>query len=197
MPQRFLDEIGQYLPARGTVVDIGCGFGLFALYFAMRHPDLRVTGVDLNERRVACARRAAAALGLGNVTFVVGDAKHFACSEQLDGAYMLDIVHHISRRAVVRLIREISVNLAPNSRLLVKDVADRPFHKAAFTWLLDKAMNPRATVDYWAVSELAQVLREQGLTVHCHEMVDVLPYPHVLFIGVKPAAAPSAAWVAP
>ena len=29
--QRFLDEIGQYLPERGVALDVGCGFGLFAL----------------------------------------------------------------------------------------------------------------------------------------------------------------------
>ena len=38
--QRFLDEIGQYLPARGRVLDLGCGFGLFSLYYASVHPTL-------------------------------------------------------------------------------------------------------------------------------------------------------------
>jgi hypothetical protein len=28
---RFLFEIGQYLPRTGRVLDVGCGFGLFAL----------------------------------------------------------------------------------------------------------------------------------------------------------------------
>ncbi len=36
--QRFLDEIGQYLPDEGTVLDIGCGFGLFSLYYAQLLP---------------------------------------------------------------------------------------------------------------------------------------------------------------
>ena len=57
---RFLDEIGQYLPPAGQVLDVGCGFGLFALHFAIQQPHIRVRGFDLSERRVNMARRAAA-----------------------------------------------------------------------------------------------------------------------------------------
>src|SRR5690606_21749170 len=73
--QRFLDEIGQYLPAEGRVLDGGCGFGLFSLYYALRRPGLRLVGVDRDARRIAMARRAAERLGLTNVHYEVGDAR--------------------------------------------------------------------------------------------------------------------------
>src|SRR6202165_6236391 len=53
--QRFLDEIGQYLPERGRVLDLGCGFGLFSLYYASVLPGLRLLGFDRNPRRIAMA----------------------------------------------------------------------------------------------------------------------------------------------
>ncbi|HEV3348919.1 MAG TPA: methyltransferase, partial [Methylomirabilota bacterium] len=56
--QRFLDEIGQYLPTRGRVLDLGCGFGLFSLYYASVHPTLAVEGFDRNARRIGMARAA-------------------------------------------------------------------------------------------------------------------------------------------
>ena len=34
MNMRILEEIEQYLPKTGRVLDVGCGFGLFSLYFA-------------------------------------------------------------------------------------------------------------------------------------------------------------------
>ena len=43
--QRFIEEIGQYLPEDGDVLDIGCGFGLFAFAFAQDRPRLRIRGV--------------------------------------------------------------------------------------------------------------------------------------------------------
>src|SRR5258708_30614091 len=79
--QRFLDEIGQYLPARGRVLDLGCGFGLFSLYYASVHPGLRVEGFDRNARRIGMARAAARRLGLGNVRYEVGDVMDFRGGE--------------------------------------------------------------------------------------------------------------------
>ena len=98
--QRFLDEIGQYLPARGRVLDLGCGFGLFSLYYASVHPALAVEGFDRNARRIGMARAAAARLHLGNVRYEVGDVMDFRGGERFDAAYMLDIVHHIPEEAV-------------------------------------------------------------------------------------------------
>src|SRR5437867_11616775 len=46
--QRFLDEIGQYLPAEGPVLDLGCGFGLFSLYYAATGPRRLLRGIDVN-----------------------------------------------------------------------------------------------------------------------------------------------------
>src|SRR5438045_9338795 len=57
--QRFLDEIGQYLPAEGPVLDIGCGFGLFSLYYAATQPRRFVRGLAVHGRRAALARPAA------------------------------------------------------------------------------------------------------------------------------------------
>src|SRR5215468_3186361 len=75
--QRFLEEIGQYLPASGAVLDIGCGFGLFSLYYAATAPARFVRGIDLSTRRVAMARRAAARLAIENVSYEEGDARTF------------------------------------------------------------------------------------------------------------------------
>src|SRR5438445_8383663 len=75
--QRFLDDIGQYLPESGPVLDIGCGFGLFSLYYAATAPARFVRGVDLNPRRIAIARRAAARLGIDNVVYEEADARAF------------------------------------------------------------------------------------------------------------------------
>src|SRR5215469_12645838 len=92
--QRFLDEIGQYLPSRGRVLDLGCGFGLFSLYYATVLPTLAVAGFDFTPRRIGMARAAARRLGLDNVHYEVGNVMDFRGGERFDAAYMLDIVHH-------------------------------------------------------------------------------------------------------
>ena len=180
--QRFLDEIGQYLPGEGVVLDIGCGFGLFSLYYAATEPRRFVRGLDSSERRIGVARRAAGRLGLGNAVYETGDARDFKGDSDVSAAYMLDIVHHVPPASVPPLLRALRRCLAPGGRLLVKDVDDRPAHKRAFTWMLDKVMDPRAPVHYWSSEALARALGDAGFGVHRHLMVDWLPYPHVLYV---------------
>jgi len=180
--QRFLDEIGQYLPRQGRVLDLGCGFGLFSLYYASVRPDLEVEGIDLNARRIAMARRAAERLGLRSVRYEVGNATEFRGGRVFDAAYMLDIVHHIPAETVRPLLEQVAKALPAGGRLLIKDVDTQPAWKRRFTHALDWLMDPGSPVRYWSGEELQRLLEEVGFTVYRHLMVDILPYPHVLYI---------------
>ena len=180
--QRFLEEIGQYLPADGPVLDIGCGFGLFSLYYAATAPGRFVRGLDLDARRIAMARRAAGRLGIDNVQYEQSDARDFKGDGEVAAAYMLDIVHHVPPATVPSLLAQLRRCLAPGGRLLVKDVDTRPAPKRWFTWALDRAMAPRTPVRYWSAEELTAALERARFSVHRHLMVDVLPYPHILYI---------------
>ena len=180
--QRFLDEIGQYLPVRGRVLDLGCGFGLFSLYYAATGPARFLRGLDVSARRVAMARRAAQRLGLDNVAYELGDARDFKSDAEVSAAYMLDIVHHVPPDTVPPLLAQLRRCLAPGGLLLVKDVDTRPAPKRWFTWTLDRLMAPRTPVRYWSTEELTAALERAGFGVRRHLMVDVLPYPHVLYI---------------
>ena len=180
--QRFLDEIGQYLPPEGPVLDLGCGFGLFSLYFALTEPRRLVRGLDLDGRRIALARRAAGRLAIDNVAYEQGDARDFKGDAEVSAAYMLDIVHHVAPASVPPLLAALRRALPGGGRLLVKDVDTRPAPKRWFTWALDKAMAPTAPVHYWSTDRLTVALERAGFAVHRHLMVDWLPYPHVLYV---------------
>ena len=166
--QRFLEEIGQYLPPAGPVLDIGCGFGLFSLYYAATGPALFLRGLDVSARRIALARRAAQRLGLDNVAYEQGDARDFKGD--------------VPPATVPPLLGQLRRCLAPGGLLLVKDVDTRPAPKRWFTWTLDRLMAPRTPVHYWSTEELTAALERAGFGVRRHLMVDVLPYPHVLYI---------------
>ena len=185
--QRFLDEVGQYLPRRGRVLDLGCGFGLFSLYYASVHPSIEVEGIDLNARRIAMARDAAARLGLTNVRYEVGNATEFRGGRAFDAAYMLDIIHHIPPDTVRPLLDQLLRVLPVGGRLLIKDVDSSPAWKRWFTHALDRLMDPRAPVRYWSAAELQGLLEEVGFTVYRHLMVDILPYPHILYVCARRA----------
>ena len=183
--RRFLREIGQYIPDRGPILDIGCGFGLFALYFASQRPAARIQGFDLSPRRIEMASKAAARLGVDNVCFRVGNAAVFQHEEPVAAAYMLDLIHHIPPDSVGPLMETIAKNLQSGGRILIKDIEPSPAYKLAFTWLLDKLMDRHAPVRYWAPEEVQPMMESLGFEVRRHSMIDYLPYPHVFYINTK------------
>jgi len=182
--ERFLEQIGRHLPASGTVLDIGCGFGLFALYFASTLPGVEIRGFDVSPRRVAAARRAARTLGLRNVQFEVADAAGMTRQDS-SAVYMVDLIHHVPPASVPGLLHTIASSLEADGRLVIKDIEPAPRYKLAFTWLLDKLVDYRAPVHYWTPADVQQMLQSLGFQVNHQRMSDFLPYPHILYVGIR------------
>lgn len=181
--QPFLEEIGQYLPREGRVLDLGCGFGLFSLYFAMKEPGRQMTGVELNSRRVDCARGSARTLGLTNARYEVNDVLDWKGTGSFDAIYLLDLIHHLPQAEVKPFMAKVRALLRPGGTLLVKDVSDRPFYKRWFTLWLDRLMvGMNEPIRYWPPQELSELLNTLGFDVKRHAMKDFLPYPHVLYV---------------
>ncbi len=183
--QSMLEAIGQYFPASGEILDLGCGFGLFSLYYAMMSPGRHITGVDLDARRIAMAQRCAGALGVTNARYVAQDALLWRGERTFDAIYMLDLIHHLPKDAVPDTLSRIVDLLAPGGVLIVKDVANRPTYKALFTLALDRLMVGMEPIHYWPIVELSSLLRSLGLDVKVHPIRDVLPYPHVLYVCTR------------
>ena len=182
---RFLEEIGQYFPRSGNILDIGCGFGLFSMYYAKTFPNLNITGIDINSKRIQIAQRAAQKLSLENVSYEVSNATSIEYESSLDCVYMLDIIHHIPRTAVIPLLENIYSRLHNGCRLIIKDVETKPVWKMWFSYALDKLMDRKADVNYWAQPELKKMLTDVGFQVYHHSMLDILPYPHIIYICEK------------
>jgi 2-polyprenyl-3-methyl-5-hydroxy-6-metoxy-1,4-benzoquinol methylase len=183
---RFLEMIEQHIPTSAKALEIGCGFGLFSLYFSLRQPERHIQGIDLNAKRIGYANEAAQKLNVQNVSFAVGDANTYQFREQFDAVIMLDILHHLPREGAERLIGAVYENLADDGIFLVKDVSTEPAWQMWFTYLMDKLMAPGDTVHYRHV----QLWREQILSsgfrsVDTYYLDDYLPYPHVLLVCRK------------
>ena len=180
--QPFLEEIDQYLPPTGRILDLGCGFGLFSLYFASVARGRRIHGVDLDGKRIALARESARRLGLDNVSYEARNALEWESVEVFDAVYLLDLVHHLPRDQVHEFLAKVRSLLRPGGLLVIKDVADRPRYKRLFTLLLDRVMVGLEPIYYWPPTELAGLLRSFGFEVFRHRMTDILPYPHILYV---------------
>lgn len=187
MNMRILEEIGQYLPFKGRVLDVGCGFGLFSLYYALQSSHREIVAYDINDSRLAMARSSATALGLSRQTTFCRQDAVAMCEEpsSFDAAYMLDILHHVNSSAHRGIISMIHRALAPGGILVLKEIDTKPAWKVFFTWTLDMLMSPSMPPSYINRTTLYDLLVDVGFEVKIHSMVDILPYPHVLYICTK------------
>ncbi|MCC7206997.1 MAG: class I SAM-dependent methyltransferase [Anaerolineae bacterium] len=182
----FLDTLEQHLAPEARVLDIGCGFGLFSLYYALNGPSRAITGFDLSRSRILAAQRVASRLNLTNAHFFCQDAERYEFDQDYDAVVTLDLLHHVTPEAADRLLRQAYQALTPGGVLLIKDVNTRPLHKLWFTYALDKLMMLRSHVHYRSASLWRRAICEAGFSqAVAYPLNDYLPYPHVLIVARK------------
>jgi 2-polyprenyl-3-methyl-5-hydroxy-6-metoxy-1,4-benzoquinol methylase len=174
------------LTDEGRILDVGCGFGLFAAYFGQTHPRRRIVGVDPDARRIGIARRVAERLDLREHRFAVGDVREAALQGPFDAAYVLDVMHHLPRGDQRRVLERLRALLVPGGMLIVKDITTEPRAGLLFTEALDRLMvGWHQPLAYRHHREWSEMLSELGFKVRMVRVPDVLPYPHVVIAATK------------
>ena len=99
------------------ILDLGCGWGSFALYAAERFPGSRVLAVSNSklQREFVLARRDR--LGLANLDVRTADVNGFAPDSRFDRAVSIEMFEHL--RNWPELLRRISTWLAPGGSLFL------------------------------------------------------------------------------
>jgi 2-polyprenyl-3-methyl-5-hydroxy-6-metoxy-1,4-benzoquinol methylase len=187
MRPKLLSVMDLMLTDEGRILDVGCGFGLFAAYFGQTQPRRRIVGVDPSARRIGIARSVAEKLGLRHHSFVVGDVRDAPLEGPFDAIYVLDVMHHLPAESQTQVLERFKALLAPGGVLVIKDITTEPRFQLLFTELLDRVMvgwdEPLA---YRHHREWAEILTTLGFKVRMVRVPDILPYPHVVIAARKP-----------
>jgi SAM-dependent methyltransferase len=92
-------RLRRILPAiRGdyqSIIDLGCGKGIFTFELAKRYPRARVVGVDLDEEQIRINRAIAEKRGIRNIEFQLGDILKMSFENEFDLALSVDNLEHI------------------------------------------------------------------------------------------------------
>ena len=191
MRSKLLSVMDLLLPAEGRILDVGCGFGLFAAYFAQTQPQRRITGIDTNARRIEMARKVMSSIGLVGHEFIAGDAREVqrvTGGGSFNAIYVLDVMHHVPREDQEALLMCLRDLLVPGGVLVLKDITTQPTFGLKFTELLDRVMvGWNEPLAYRHHSEWGSMLAGLGFRSRAVRVPDILPYPHVVIAAWKPA----------
>lgn len=123
-----LDVLGELVPLAGKeIIELGCGAAKLARTLLARHPDCRVTGLEVDARQHAM-NIAAPQTGL---RFVAGVAESIPFpAASFDLALMLKSLHHVPLGSQAKALGEIARVLRPGGHLYISEpVYDGPFNE--------------------------------------------------------------------
>jgi cyclopropane-fatty-acyl-phospholipid synthase len=110
------------LRAGERVLDVGCGWGSFALHAAGEH-GVHVTGITLSGPQAVLARERAAAAGLADrIDIRLADYRDLA-GEQFDAIASIGMVEHVGSANIDAYARRLATVLRPGGRLLNHAIA--------------------------------------------------------------------------
>ena len=106
-----------------SVLDLGCGWGSFALWLAERHPRSRVLAVSNSKAQREFILGRCARLGLGNVEVMTADVNVFEPGRRFDRVVSVEMFEHVRNHPL--LLSRIASWLEPGGRLFVHHFAHR------------------------------------------------------------------------
>jgi cyclopropane-fatty-acyl-phospholipid synthase len=105
------------------VLDVGCGWGAFAVHAAREH-GVHVTGITLSEPQAQLARRRAEQAGVDDrVEFRVMDYRDIPRGETYDAVASIGMVEHVGAVQIDDYARHLARVLEPGGRLLNHGIA--------------------------------------------------------------------------
>jgi uncharacterized protein (DUF2062 family)/SAM-dependent methyltransferase len=187
-----LDRIFGLLAAEdlgsGTVVDLGCGYGMALSFAAFEDRTRRLVGCDLDAHRIAVARQALSTL---NADLRVADVRGIGLPPA-GLILMLDVLQYLSAEEQLGLLKRCCAGLAPEGKLIFR-VHDRERGvRSAMTSAFDRLIFARGRVGrrplMLSAVEYRHVLEQAGMQVEERRFRNRLPLAHILFVAQKPVA---------
>jgi len=185
-------RVAAHVPEQGRILEVGCGYGLFSNHLALAAKGRRVSGIDVDVRKIVHGQRAArqAAVYGARVDLHLeppGDVP----DGPWDAIVIVDVLYLLDADAQEGLLRTCSEQLALGGALVVKEMAPTPRWKAAWNKAQEtvavKVVNITAGEQLTVLdpAQLGAWMEGDGLVV-AHEALDRgYPHPHHLIVGKK------------
>jgi len=177
------------LPASGSVLDVGCGHGLFTLLAATASPDRQLVGVDIDADKIALARRAADRLDLsGRVQFRVSEDGSLPAGP-FDAVMCVDVLYLLGPERGAALLTAMAGAVRPGGTVVVKEMSDQPAWKARWNHLQEVGATrvfgytEGDQLEVLTPGQIVRPLQEAGLVVTEQPVDRWYPHPHLLVVA--------------
>ncbi len=170
------------VPVGSTVLDVGCGGGLFLGLLAVTERIQKSAGFDMSALAIAEAKAMADRLPDPSVvSFHLGDSPAVVPSQSdgFDVVSIIDVLHHVPTAAQEAFFRAAAARVRVGGLLLYKDMVDHPDWRAWANSVHDLVV-ARQVVRYAPISRVEAWAKAAGLVEKDAARENVLWYGHEL-----------------
>ncbi len=162
----------EYLPKKGTIVDFGCGEGVYTQYLARVSKHRNVIGIDSNKQKITLAKQSSKEIS--NIEFLNQNA--LSCSiRTISGATFSDFLHHMTYEDQLILLKKIAGKLKRDGVIVIKEINASSTIRSRLSRVWDFIFYPHDEIYYRSVSDWKKQLTKLGFSVKTKE--DVLYFP--------------------
>ncbi len=183
-----LIQLEAYFPREGTIVDLGCGNGLFPNILSLGSPERRVIGIDLDEKKIEVA----------NQTKVPGSQITYQNGDVVDADYplgdvitLVDVLYLIPYDKHELILQKCYQFLPSGGTLIIKEMDTAPRWK--YAWNLFQETLAVKLIGFTlgerfyfrSQKEYLEILQRIGFSVKPVPMHSGYWYPHIVYICTK------------
>lgn len=112
---KLFDEL---VPAQGTVLDLGCGYGFLCYMLHFTSADRQITGVDYDEEKILTAAHCYSKTD--QINFVHADITVYEPA-QYDTIILSDVLHYLPPLQQLEVLRKAFRAMNPGGRIILRD----------------------------------------------------------------------------
>jgi 1-acyl-sn-glycerol-3-phosphate acyltransferase len=117
--EKYYEPIEKLVPAKGNILDIGCGYGFLDYMLAWTSNERSITGIDYDEEKIEVANHNFSKTD--QLTFLASDAIDFPTDKFYDCILIMDVLHYLTPEKQVLLLEKCNSYLTQQGKLIVRD----------------------------------------------------------------------------
>ncbi len=177
------ERLLRHVPIGSTVLDVGCGAGLFGALLAGSGREPSGTGFDVASNAIALAQEMAQKVGRmyppASLRFDRRDATAAWPAGPFDVVSVIDVMHHVPPPFQREFMKTACNAVRPGGVLLYKDMVSRPLWRAAANRMHDLLL-ARQWIHYAPIAEVERWASDAGMLPIHSELCNRLWYGHEL-----------------